>query len=97
MTKQRRAQRPNNFSMWAAKGGGREKKKKIRVSVLVVKKTTARKSKQLHKATSLFNLFIYLFRRTRRTIKFTQGHDQTQHCKKYREQISSLFPLSPKD
>ena len=26
MTKQRRAQRPNNFSMWAAKGGGREKR-----------------------------------------------------------------------
>lgn len=60
MTKQRCAQRPNNFSMWAAKGGRREKKKKIRVSLLVVKKKKQLPEK-VNSYTKQPHFLIYLF------------------------------------
>lgn len=61
MTKQRRAQRPNNFSMWAAKGGGRREKKRFASLFWLSKKQLPEKvnsyTKQPH---FLIYLFTYL-------------------------------------
>lgn len=59
MTKQRCAQRPNNFSMWAAKGGRREKKKDSRLCFGCQKKKQL--PEKVNSYTKQPHFLIYLF------------------------------------